>query len=99
MALTKTISSLISTGRLALIDSPSHAVTRVPDPNDRRAKLVLPTARGHEVIAIAHGLVPELEAGLRSIESVVCGSILTRITSGDDQSSSQHPVCTPHRKI
>jgi DNA-binding MarR family transcriptional regulator len=37
-------------------------VTRVPDPHDRRAKLVLPTGRGHEVIAIAQGLVPELEA-------------------------------------
>ena len=37
-------------------------VTRVPNPHDRRAKLVLPTDRGHEVIAIAQGLVPELEA-------------------------------------
>jgi DNA-binding MarR family transcriptional regulator len=37
-------------------------VTRAPDPDDRRAKLVVPTARGHEVIAIAQGLVPELEA-------------------------------------
>jgi DNA-binding MarR family transcriptional regulator len=36
-------------------------VTRTPDPNDRRAKLVLPTDRGREVIAIAQGLVPELE--------------------------------------
>jgi hypothetical protein len=27
------------------------------------------------------------------------GSTSTRITSGDDQSSSQHPVCTPNRKI
>jgi DNA-binding MarR family transcriptional regulator len=37
-------------------------VIRVPDPHHRRAKLVLPTDRGHEVIAIAQGLVPELEA-------------------------------------
>lgn len=36
-------------------------VTRTPDPSDRRAKLVVPTDRGHEVIAIAQGLVPELE--------------------------------------
>ena len=36
-------------------------VTRVPDPDDRRAKLVTPTARGHEVITIAQELVPELE--------------------------------------
>jgi len=36
-------------------------VRRVPDPTDRRAKLVIPTERGHDVIAIAQGLVPELE--------------------------------------
>src|SRR3954454_11680490 len=36
-------------------------VTRTPDPGDRRAKLVLPTARGREVLAIAQQLVPELE--------------------------------------
>ena len=36
-------------------------VTRVPDPHDRRAKLVLPTDRGRDVIAIAQSLVPELE--------------------------------------
>jgi DNA-binding MarR family transcriptional regulator len=37
-------------------------VTRTPDPSDRRAKLVLPTDRGREVLAIAQNLVPELEA-------------------------------------
>jgi DNA-binding MarR family transcriptional regulator len=37
-------------------------VTRTPDPKDRRAKLVVPTSHGREVIAIAQGLVPELEA-------------------------------------
>jgi DNA-binding MarR family transcriptional regulator len=36
-------------------------VRRVPDPADRRAKLVVPTERGHDVIAIAQDLVPELE--------------------------------------
>jgi DNA-binding MarR family transcriptional regulator len=36
-------------------------VQRVPDPTDRRAKLVVPTERGQDVIAIAQGLVPELE--------------------------------------
>ena len=36
-------------------------VTRTPDPGDRRAKLVVPTHSGREVIAIAQGLVPELE--------------------------------------
>jgi DNA-binding MarR family transcriptional regulator len=36
-------------------------VTRVPDPHDRRAKLVLPTERGREVLTLAQELVPELE--------------------------------------
>lgn len=36
-------------------------VTRVPDPADRRAKLVLPTERGNEVVRIAQDLVPEIE--------------------------------------
>jgi DNA-binding MarR family transcriptional regulator len=36
-------------------------VVRVPDPTDRRAKLVLPTERGKEVVTIAQELVPELE--------------------------------------
>jgi DNA-binding MarR family transcriptional regulator len=36
-------------------------VVRTPDPGDRRAKLVLPTAAGREVVAIAQELVPEVE--------------------------------------
>ncbi len=36
-------------------------VRRVPDPTDRRAKLVVPTERGHDVIAVAQGLVPAIE--------------------------------------
>ncbi len=36
-------------------------VFRKPDPDDRRAKLVLPTERGREVVAIAQDLVPQLE--------------------------------------
>jgi DNA-binding MarR family transcriptional regulator len=36
-------------------------VERRPDPDDRRAKLVVPTGRGHEVLAIAQALVPEVE--------------------------------------
>jgi DNA-binding MarR family transcriptional regulator len=39
-------------------------VERTPDPADRRAKLVRPTERGREVIAIAQGIVPEFEAQL-----------------------------------
>ena len=36
-------------------------VTRQPDPSDRRAKLVIPTARGRDVVTIAQELVPEVE--------------------------------------
>ena len=36
-------------------------VERVPDPTDRRAKLVRATARGREVYAIARQVVAELE--------------------------------------
>jgi DNA-binding MarR family transcriptional regulator len=36
-------------------------VERVPDPGDRRAKLVRATARGAEVYAIARAFVAELE--------------------------------------
>src|SRR3954453_1065500 len=36
-------------------------VRRVPDPADRRAKLVRATERGREVLAIARALVPEIE--------------------------------------
>ena len=37
---------------------------RMPDPNDRRAKLVRPTAKGREVYAVVRELVPELEQRL-----------------------------------
>jgi DNA-binding MarR family transcriptional regulator len=37
-------------------------VIREPDPADRRAKLVLPTERGRDVLALAQGMVPELES-------------------------------------
>jgi DNA-binding MarR family transcriptional regulator len=39
-------------------------VRRVPNPQDGRAKLGLPTARGREVVAIAQSLAPELEKRL-----------------------------------
>jgi DNA-binding MarR family transcriptional regulator len=39
-------------------------VRRVPNPQDGRAKLVLPTAKGQEVVAIAQSLVPDLEQRL-----------------------------------
>jgi len=39
-------------------------VRRVPDPADRRAKRVLPTERGLDVIAVAQSVAPEVEAQL-----------------------------------
>jgi DNA-binding MarR family transcriptional regulator len=42
-------------------------VVRVPDPADRRAKLVLPTDAGREVVAIAQSLAPDLEARMAAV--------------------------------
>lgn len=42
-------------------------VVREPDPDDRRAKLVLLTPAGREVVAIAQRLVPELEAEVAAL--------------------------------
>ena len=42
-------------------------VVRVPDPADRRAKLVLPTDSGREVVAIAQSLVPDIEARMAAV--------------------------------
>ncbi|UMG93755.1 MarR family transcriptional regulator [Nocardioides sp. TF02-7] len=42
-------------------------VERRPDPRDRRAKLVVATARGEEVFAIARNLVPEIEAEIERL--------------------------------
>jgi DNA-binding MarR family transcriptional regulator len=42
-------------------------VDRVPDPSDRRAKLVRTTDKGREVYAIVRELVPELEQRLVEI--------------------------------
>jgi DNA-binding MarR family transcriptional regulator len=53
-------------------------VTRVTDPNDRRAKLVTPTDRGLEVIAIAQVLVPELEQRVASLLGVDRAAALRR---------------------
>jgi DNA-binding MarR family transcriptional regulator len=43
-------------------------VVRRPDPDDGRAKLVVPTRKGLEVFAIAQELVPEIE---REIDTLV----------------------------
>ncbi len=46
----------------------AHAcVARVPDPTDGRTELVRPTPRGGEVVAIARGLVPELERRISDV--------------------------------
>jgi DNA-binding MarR family transcriptional regulator len=42
-------------------------VVRVPDPTDRRAKLVQPTATGRQVVAIAQELVPEVEQHIDTV--------------------------------
>lgn len=42
-------------------------VVRRPDPADRRAKLVEPTESGREVLAVAQGLVPDLEANMTAV--------------------------------
>ncbi|MFF0544473.1 MarR family winged helix-turn-helix transcriptional regulator [Nocardia thailandica] len=42
-------------------------VTREPDPTDRRAKRVVPTARGADVVAIAQSTVPAIEDALRAL--------------------------------
>ena len=42
-------------------------VERIPDPEDRRAKLVLPTERGRQVVAIAQELVPEVEQRIEEL--------------------------------
>jgi len=42
-------------------------VERRPDPADRRAKLVVPTERGLDVIAFAQSLAPALEAELTTL--------------------------------
>ena len=45
-------------------------VARVPDPADRRAKLVRPTADGRQVVAIAQELVPEVEQRIAAVLGV-----------------------------
>jgi DNA-binding MarR family transcriptional regulator len=42
-------------------------VARVPDPTDRRAKLVVPTERGLDVIAVAQAAAPGVEAQLKDL--------------------------------
>jgi DNA-binding MarR family transcriptional regulator len=42
-------------------------VRRVPDPTDGRAKLVLPTDRGNEVIEVAQSLAPEIEGRISAL--------------------------------
>jgi DNA-binding MarR family transcriptional regulator len=45
-------------------------VVREPDPGDRRAKLVIPTARGLEVFAVVQELVPDIESDINRLLGV-----------------------------
>jgi DNA-binding MarR family transcriptional regulator len=45
-------------------------VDRVPDPADRRAKLVRPTAKGRRVYAVVREMVPEMEQRLVEVVGV-----------------------------
>ena len=54
-------------------------VRRVPDPTDGRAKLVLPTDRGDEVVEIAQSLAPEAE----ELISAVLGPDRTAVLRAD----------------
>ena len=42
-------------------------VVREPDPDDRRAKLVIPTKRGLEVFAVVQELIPEIERDIEKL--------------------------------
>ncbi|MEV0354943.1 MarR family transcriptional regulator [Nocardia sp. NPDC050697] len=70
-----TVSTLAERGRMtkqAMAELVAHLeqhgyVTREPDPRDRRAKLVVPTASGREVVAIAQSTVPAIERSLAEL--------------------------------
>jgi DNA-binding MarR family transcriptional regulator len=54
---------------LSMLGAPSVSAAnlRVPDLTDKRAKLVLPTERGQDVIDIAQQFAPELEARITRV--------------------------------
>ena len=70
-----TVSLLAERARMtkqAMAELVSHLEThgyvrRVPDPADGRAKLVLPTARGNEVVEVAQSLAPEIEERIATL--------------------------------
>ncbi len=71
-------------------------VERRPDPKDRRARIVVPTDAGRELLARAEGVVlgveDEVLAGLDGEERRVLRDLLTRLVVGrrsaDDESGS-----------
>ncbi len=71
-------------------------VERRPDPKDRRARIVVPTDAGRELLARAEGVVlgveDEVLAGLDAEERRVLRDLLTRLVVGrpsaDDESGS-----------
>lgn len=53
-------------------------VERVPDPTDRRAKLVRPTSTGRQVVAIAQELAPEVERPIDAVLGAERAALLRR---------------------
>jgi DNA-binding MarR family transcriptional regulator len=68
-------------------------VQRVPDPTDRRAKLVLPTERGLDVIAVAQAIAPEVEEQITNL----LGARRMRALR-DDLEAIRRAVTPPHRQ-
>lgn len=67
-------------------------VVRVPDPTDRRAKLVLPTAAGRQVVTIAQELVPEGEQQIDALLGPARASALRRDLQLVTQAAIGRPV-------
>ncbi|UGT62497.1 MarR family winged helix-turn-helix transcriptional regulator [Nocardia asteroides] len=68
-------------------------LTREPDPNDRRAKLVVPTARGREVVTIAQSTIPALEHSLAELLGAERHAQLrTALRAIIDSAGREHPA-------
>lgn len=74
----------------------SHGyVSRETDPNDRRAKIVRPTEQGREVIAIAQGLVPELEERMiATLGAKRVSALRADLETIQDIAASMKPIST-----
>ena len=67
-------------------------VVRVPDPTDRRAKLVQPTDTGRQVVAIAQELVPEVEGRIDEILGASRARALRRDLRARPEAVAGRPV-------